>query len=536
MHSTSSQFGRPVGGAVLALLGAFLIGCQAGGGGNGNNNGNDNTNDNVVPDDNENDNGGVVPGGDGVCGGEICGPSGDFSVDSFPNIAGVDFDAFPDNPPRPYQPANGGRTWFVAPGGDDSADGTQDAPLASPEEAVARATTGDVILVADGDYTVGSEEYNALTLSVPGVTLAAENIGGVTLRPPAGTDIVASGIAAVADDLVVDGFVLTDFRSTGILFGRLDSPQQNLVLKHLVIDAAGENGLLAEVTDVSPNPTPIIEGLRLYDVWLRNIPGVGFNCGQGPCNDVRMEALRVDMVDAGGGSGFDAVGFENGDNIVVFNAEVTGSAADGLDFKCTRVAIANVIVHDLARNGIKLWHGGDVINAMVYNTDADAAVVVKVGRFRLLNSLVAYHALEGEAYTATIGYDDPTEPGQTEVINTILYQNTGPVWVSSARDLDMRNSIIFNSPFAAFAWGDDLYVSDDGDTFADLEAAGGGSDNLGIVDPRLVDPQAGDFTLAADSPGLDAGTSNVEEFVSFDLQGNARVAGAAVDLGPIESQ
>ena len=517
-------------GLVLAAAGSCTSNGSSGrDGGNANANGgnaNINRNDNAVV---------IPPNAAGVCDGEVCGPSGAFTVAEFPTIAGVDFSAFPDDPARPYQPRSGGRIWYVATTGDDTAAGTQAAPLASPGAAVARATTGDVILVGDGEYTVGSEEYNALTLAVPGVTLAAENIGQVTLRPPANTPIVAIGIAATADDLVVDGFILADFRSVGVLFGRLASPQHDLVLKHLVIDAAGENGLLAEVTDVSPNPTPIIQGLRLYDVWLRNIPGVGFNCGQGPCNDVRLEALRVDMVDVGGGSGFDAVGFENGDNIVVFNAEVTGAAADGLDFKCTRVAIANVVVHDLARNGIKLWHGGDVINALVYRADADAAIVMKVGRGRLLNSLVAYHSLEGEAYAATVGYDNPEESAQLEVINTIFYQNTGPLWVSSAYALDVRNSIFDNAPYAALAWGA-LYVADDGDTFAALEAAGGGADNPGLVDPAFVDPEHGDFTLGVGSAARDRGTTNVESFPNFDLRGNPRVAGAGVDLGPLESQ
>ncbi|MFH0981000.1 MAG: choice-of-anchor Q domain-containing protein [Planctomycetota bacterium] len=522
-------------GLGLAVLG--LIACEQGGGRQVSN---QNTNENIG-EGNHNDNEipplpPPPPGSVGVCEGEICGPSAGFTVAEFPTIAEVDFAAFPANPSRPYQPQNGGRFWYVATTGDDSAEGTQAAPLASPEVAVARAATGDVILVGDGDYTVGSEEYNAVTLSVPGVTLAAENIGQVRFRPPANTQIVAIGIAATADDVIVDGFVIEGFRSHGVLFGRLDQPQRNLVLKHLVIHDIGDDGIRSEVPDVTPHPTPIIEGLLVYDVWIQDVPGVGINCGEGPCDDVRLEAIRVDMAgEAGGGSGADAVGFENGDNIVVFNTEVAGAAADGLDFKCTRVAVANVMVHDLARNGIKLWHGGDVINALVYNTDADAAIVVKVGRCRVLNSLVAYHALGGEAYSATVGYDDPTETGQLEVINTILYQNTGPMWVSSAYSLDVRNSIFLNSPYAAVAWGN-LYVGDEGDTFAAMEAAGGGADNLGIVDPLLVNPQAGDFSLAAGSPARDAGTATVEAFPDFDLRGDPRVAGAGVDLGPLETQ
>lgn len=521
------------------ILITSLAGCQPNEGGDGgpesNHNGNANTNDNASQDTNSNDNGIVVPPGDGVCEGQICGPSGGFAVAEFPTIAEVDFGAFPENPARPYQPREGRRFWYVATDGDDNAAGTQDAPLAAPAAALARAATGDVILVGDGEYVIGAEEYNALTMAVPGVTLAAENIGQVRFRPPAGTDIVAVGIAAVADDVVVDGFIIEGFRNFGVLFGRVSSPQRNCVLKHLVIDGA-EDGVRAEVADVTPNPTPIVEGLLLYDVWLRHVRVVGINCGEGPCNDVRLEALRVEMQDTGGGSGSDAVGFENGDNIVVFNVEATGAAADGLDFKCTRVAIANAWVHDVARNGIKLWHGGDVINALVDHTGADAAIVGKVGRFRLLNSLVAFHAVnEGEAYAATFGYDDPDTPVQLDVINTIFYQNTGPLWASPAADLDVRNSIFYHSPYAAIAWRE-LYVSDDGDSFSALEAAGGGSDNPGMIDPAFTDPADRDFALAADSPARDRGTTNVGAFVDFDLRGGPRVTGGGVDLGPLEGE
>jgi hypothetical protein len=462
------------------------------------------------------------------------GPSDGFTRPTFPTIAGVDFTAFPPNPPRPYQPTAGGRFWYVATTGNDGAAGTADAPLASVNAAEAAAHTGDVILVADGEYTIGSDEYNALTLATPGVTLAAQNIGMVTLRPPIPTDIVAIGIAAVADNLVVDGFVLAGFRSDGIQFGRLDQPQRGLVLKHLIIDGAGDDGLRSAVADTNPNPTPVVQGLLLYDVWLRNITGVGFNCGEGPCNDVRLEALRVEMTPPAGetGSGADAVGFENGDNIVVFNAEVGGAAADGLDFKCTRVAIANVVVHDLARNGIKLWHGGDVINALVYNTGADAAVVVKVGRCRLLNSIIAYHAVGEEAYAATVGYDDPGEAGQLEVLNTIFFQNTGPLWVSDAYTLNMGNSIFFDSPFEDIVWRG-IRVSDGGDSFAALESAGGGAGNR-LIDPGFVAPQSGDFSLAPDSLARNSGTIAVEAFPDFDLHGQPRVQGTAVDLGPVE--
>jgi len=54
---------------------------------------------------------------------------------------------------------------------------------------------------------------------------------------------------------------------------------------------------------------------------------------------------------------------ENGDNILVFNATSPVRLPMASDFKATRVAAVNVRVHDVQRNGIKFWRGGDVVNA-----------------------------------------------------------------------------------------------------------------------------------------------------------------------------
>jgi hypothetical protein len=468
----------------------------------------------------------------GVCDGAICGPSGAFTVRDFPNIAGVDFAAFPPNPARPYLPHAGSRTWYVAPNGDDAAGGAQASPLQSINRAVEAAQAGDVILVADGEYRIGMDESAGLDLRVPELTLAAEHPGRVVLRPA--NESVITGIVAEADNLIVDGFVIEGFvRGYSVLFGREASPQRNLVLKHLVIDGSSD-GLRSVVPATQPNPQPLIRGLLLYDVWIRNVGVVGFNCGEGPCVDLRLEALRVQMPGSGSGSGADAVAVEEGENIVVFNADISGAAADGLDFKSARVATANVVVHDLARNGIKFWRGGDVINALVYNTGADAAVVFDRGaRYRLLNTVVAYHSRGESAYAATVAYDQSEQPGQLQVINTIFFQNSGALWVSPAFKLDVRNSIFFGAPEGEVTWGD-LTVGEGFESFAELEKLGGGCCNLGVVDPRFTNPEQRDYRLSVASPALNAGTSQVEAFPAFDLFGAARVAGSSVDLGPIE--
>jgi hypothetical protein len=471
----------------------------------------------------------------GVCDGQICGPSAGFTVETFPTIAKIDFTAFPPNPTRPYQPEAGGRLWYVATNGEDNADGTETDPLRSPEMALKLAQSGDVIWVKDGEYRIGGEEYEALHLTTPNLVLAAVNVGKVVFTPAHEANAV--GIAAIADNLVVDGFVLHGFRSYGLYFGRLDTSQQNLVLKHLMIEGT-EDALRSVIVPQTPHSQPVIEGLLLYDVWIRGATNIGFNCGEGPCHDVRLEAIQVMMAGEGEGSGADGIAIESGQNIVAFNLEVIGASADGLDFKTEQTAVVNVVVHDVGRNGIKLWQGGDVINALVYNTGADAAIVFEYGNdYRILNSLIARHAWPERAYAASVAYDHPDEPGTLQVINTVFFENTGALWVSPAFDLTLHHSLFYGWRGGMVEWGDLAVgtVADGYAPFQALEEAGRRYANWSELDPRFADPDTGDYRFLTDSPARDSGTDAVEAFIPFDLYGNPRLAGDGVDLGPIEA-
>jgi hypothetical protein len=466
----------------------------------------------------------------GICDGAICGPSGAFTVESFPTLTEIAWSAFPANLPRPYTPA--GRALYVAVSGDDSSAGTADAPLGTLMHAVEVAQPGDVIWVADGEYRVGGPEfYEGLALETPGVTLAAQNVGGVTLIPA--DPYTKVGIEARADDLIIDGFVIRGFASVGIEFGRTTSPpQRRLVLKHLRVEQV-EEGIRAAYDG---GGQPITDGLLVYDVWLRDVSLIAMQCGEGPCNNMRWEALRVEMPTGDtGNSGLDGLAVESGDNVVVFNAEVSGASADGIDLKSTHSAVANVIVHDVGRNGIKLWRGGDVINALVYNTDADAALVFETGApYRVLNTIVARHSWGESAYAMTVAYDNPTEPARLEIVNSVFYQNSGAIWVSPAFELDVQNSLFFGSANGQeLIWGDVMVGEGDSPVSA-LESAGGGAHNLGFVDPEFADPAASDYTWNPDSPLFDAGTDAGGILPDFDLYGHPREVGLAVDLGPWE--
>jgi hypothetical protein len=465
----------------------------------------------------------------GICDGAICGPSGAFTVASFPTLTDIDWTAFPANPARPYTAA--GQTFYVATDGRDTNPGTADAPFATLTYAAEQAQPGDVIWVKDGDYALGEAgAYEALALDTPGITLAAEHPGAVVLRPASADHVV--GIAARADDLIIDGFVLQGFRDVGIEYGRDSSPQRQLVIKHVKVEQTQE---AIRSTYAGDGSQSLVDGLLIYDAWLRDISVIGLQCGMGPCDNMRWEALRVEMRTSGdsGNSGDDALALESGENIVVFNADVSGAAADGIDLKTAHAAVANVIVHDIGRNGIKIWHGGDIVNALVYNTDADAAIVFEAGRYRMLNTLVARHSWGESAYAMTAAYDEPTEAGRVEIVNSVFYQNAGAVWISPALELDVQHSLFFGSGNEQeLIWGD-VSAGEMDAPISSIEAAGGGSGNLDFVDPGFADPDAGDYAWDATSPLLDAGTAAVP-LPDFDLYGHPRVVGLAVDLGPVE--
>lgn len=465
----------------------------------------------------------------GVCEGAICGPAADFSPDSFPTLTPIDWARFPRPVAREaLAPAPGARTIYVA--RDSDGDGSASAPFGSLNAALDAVAPGDVIWVADGIYPIGlDDEYEGLIVETPDLTIMAERPGSVILTPrdPA---LHRVGIGARADNLIIDGFVLRGFGEVAIEFGSAPQPQRNLRLQHLIVEQS-EQGIRAAY--VGDGTRPVIDGMAIYDVWLREIDLIALQCGEGPCDNLRWEALRVDM---GSGpnddSGADAIALESGDNIVIFNAEVSGAPGDGIDLKSATGVVANVIVYNIGRNGIKLWHGGDIINALVHNTGADAAIVFEAGNFRILNTLVARHAWGDQAYAMTAAYDTPNDPGSVQIVNSVFYQNSGAVWISTRLALSVQHSLLTGSANGReLEWG--VIIGRDDAPITALVEAGVGVNNLEPVDPLFRDPDSGDYRVMPGSPLIDAGTDTVP-LPPFDLHGAPRVAGAAVDIGPVE--
>lgn len=124
---------------------------------------------------------------------------------------------------------------------------------------------------------------------------------------------------------------------------------------------------------------------------------------------------------------------------------------------------------------------------------------------------------------------------QVQIVNATMTQNTAPansqstLFASSAFGAEpmIRNSIL---------WGNSAgLISGEWTAEASLIEGGFGGTGVFDADPGFANSGAGDYTLAAGSPAIDAGDG---AFLSvahpLDLAGNARVTGGAPDLGAYE--
>ncbi len=465
--------------------------------------------------------------GDGGSGGQVLTPDPDEPPDvlrPITTIAMVDPTRWP-TPRRPYTTAAGGTVLHVAPGGADSGDGSLERPFKTIKKAVATARSGDIVRVAAGTYTLTASDTFGLELDKDNVVLTARRGERVVLRAGGGT---VAGVRITGDDVVFDGFELEGFSDVGIMFGRTDRTQRGVQILRTKVTGGTDS-----IRSVVPGSRgmALIDGLLVYDTEIA-MPGlIGFNCGEGPCNGVRLERVTVHgRGSSGGNTAADAIAFEDGANLAVVDSEVTNVEGDGVDTKADGVVVLNVRAHDLGRNGIKLWRGGDVMNSLVANTGADAAIVFdNPGAYRILNTTVVRHSPGANAFSVTAAYD-MRGPGTLTIQNSIFSRNSGSIFAPSQFTVVLENNLFFGTESGfEFTWGDMQFGGGDNA----LSALRGAADNLQGMDPRFADTAGGDYTLMAGSPAIDRGRA-VPQMPDVDLAGNPRSAGGGVDLGCYE--
>jgi len=282
-----------------------------------------------------------------------------------------------------------------------------------------------------------------------------------------------------------------------------------LVFKNLLI----RNGGTGIENDYPQHTDYLVDGLLIKNVTMENITGLGVNCGdeQNKCaKNVLLQDVRV--YEAPGqpdDTGYDTLAMVQSDNILVLDSVFAGAPGDGMDFKSTRVSIVNSMAAAPNRNGIKLWHDGEIIDSVVYDTGADAAIVFDPGvdgtGFRLINSIVARHLIraapnERYSYAMTLGYDKPGN-SSVEIRDSIIYDMPGPIYINNESSVNITNNVFYQ-----FIHDDGLveYAGEKVTTIDELNNRSYAKGNL-YVDPKFADPANHDFSLLPGSPAISIG-------------------------------
>ncbi len=415
---------------------------------------------------------------------------------------------------------------FARPAEEACADNTTVIDVASPAtiaDALASATSGTTIRIAAGTYVENAGEPTALVISTPNVCL--RGTGAVIVQAASSQGY---GIEIAADDVVLEGLTVRGFTSAIPIWTGDGATTHRLTIERVTIDQpVGDfrEGIVAYGSNqAASGKPPTLDGLTLLDVEVDGTD-LGVSCNSGPCQHWWIERSTIRGRRGSGTSGADTFAIEDGRQIALVDSLFTNAEADGIDTKANDVVVLGARVKDVARNGIKLWRGGDVIDSIVDGTGADAALVGDAaGRYRYLHTLVTNHDPSGSQYVGTWGYDDPSGSFQLEFINSIFANNaTGGLYAPAAATFAMRHTI-WNGTGKLLEIGTTTYAASE---LASLETDGRGVGNLSSA------PQLGtDYTPAAASPAIDQAetTSGLDR----DFYGKARKVGNAPDIGPVE--
>lgn len=439
---------------------------------------------------------------------------------TLPTFVKLDWGAFPDDPGPAYKPT--GRTWVVKTTGNDSAAGTESAPLRTIARGLSRAQPGDMVKVHGGTYHEGDlqmKRSRVILTAAPGqqVTVAGSSGWGITIE---------------GDNTVLNGINLRGFHPI-IHVGLSSREQRNVVISNLTAEGGSQSHVDGIITYAAGSAgRNVIKGLLIKNVTVRNAD-MAISCNDGPCSSWKMENVKViGRGTAGGNSYADGIAIEDGDNMLFYNVEVTRASADAIDTKATRVVVWNCDIHHIGRNGIKLWHGGDIVNTVVHHTGADAAIVTEQGpRVRLLHSIVAYHNYDeapGSSYNMTFGYD--AQAAQTvEIIDSLIFNHSGGAYTNNKSTVRIENSLFHGIKNGNIIETSKGLIKLAGGP-ASIQTKGLGSANI-VASPGI---DTTTFHLQSGSAAINKGKALATDYPKSDRSNHPRVKGGTPDLGPYE--
>jgi hypothetical protein len=439
---------------------------------------------------------------------------------------------------RPAQ--GGGRVLYVAPAGDDAAEGSAEHPWRTLQHAADAVLPGDTVVVKKGTY--GEE-----------VTLARSGEEGkpITFQASPGEEVTLDGggeaggaftIETGTSHLRLEGFRLRDYRVWNI---SLEGSNRDIVIAG-IDSSGGEVGIHMTLGEHGKPEQGPVEGITIRDSEFHDHLFGGIDCTPGPCNDLRISSVRVHHNGEAGEWGADGIAVEMGEDIRIEGCQVYENGGDGIDLNSrdegpvSGIKVRGCQVWDNGRNGIKLWRGGTISDSLVHSMGSAGIDLSRAGTYEIVNTLVARSGRDGD-YGVVVAYPEesgPQGPVALRVRNSVFAFNNSGIYLGESVKLDEDYDLFFSREeceIEAVFWNreEGCFSRDEVASGAWFRETGNGRHSL-AADPRFVDAEGGDYHLRPESPARDAG--DPEQGGMPDLEGRQRPAGGGVDMGPYEAQ
>jgi hypothetical protein len=467
----------------------------------------------------------------------------------------------------------GASTYYVSTSGNDSNPGSSSKPWKTIQHACNSVASGDTVLVHGGTYGERVTIKRPMTLeNVSGESPVIDGSSVAVPQSDAGL-VLINGVGKV----LLQGFEIRNFKTTnsslapaGILVeGTEDSVTiRGNLIDHIENDGSQASNINAFGIQVYGNsPSGAITNLIIdhNEVRYTKTGNSETVTVDGNVNGFKITSNLVHDVN---NIGIDCIGFEGVSPIKGQDQARNGYV--GLNTVYNVSSHSNPAYTDMSADGLYVDGGTSIVieRNTVHNCDIGIEVASehygKVASSIVVRSNLVYASnvvgLSIGGYSSGVGgtqgctfvnntlfSNDSTDSGSGEFMiqfhtsqnvfeNNLLYASSQGILISEASGAGSPGvasdyNLYFAPANESWSWGSSTYS-----TLKSFEQGSHGDSHSLFVDPKFVNASADNCHLSSNSPAIGAGIdlgSSIEG--QYDLDGNPRVRGNAVDIGCYES-
>jgi uncharacterized repeat protein (TIGR01451 family) len=395
-------------------------------------------------------------------------------------------------------------------GSDATGDGSQSAPWQTVTYALSQVTGDDVeIHVAPGVYDAALGESFPLVMKTGVRLIGADNTNTILYGNPAAHVVHFPGTGFYTETTVIRGFKITNGNNGVLLSGRTGTPSSPVIEDNWI--TGNYIGVRSHAVS-SQRGAAVIQHNR-----------INYNSSHGIELYAGYNGSRLTLTIVGNKIDY------NGSHGIYCYVRGSGSSGDSGNSRCNPQVSHNTISHNNMHGfhcytdyagecrinfdnnrfiangswGVGRQHAGTylIINRPVFINNIFAANGTGGAQFRsgdrprFINNTLAYNGLYG------------IRNGTPIVVNTIVWGH-----------------------------GSDLNVAVEHVSYSNVgnNEYDGVNNNISI-DPQFADPANNDLHVLGTSPVIDAGNSLAEDLPLYDMDGDPRILGTAVDIGADEA-